>query len=283
LIRGFHHHLVKQHLHAEKFTSHLVLKSDCMVTKLEAHLEHQQTLIQQRRKEVSDICTHASCKAMGEQIQRTTRAKIKIFKLLASVGKCLYPHGARSWSKTHCVESVYFKLLQSEGKSGILYSAFTLMAYYGFRVDELLAEPFYGKWYEDEFGIKPPTHQVSFLSQLHAVASKPIEDRLTVCMEMLATHRAFERTFERIHSAITVWMQSFSRDLQFSNVRASWWPCKRVFYKIADSDKGMCKHFDWLTGRGQNEHAIDERHACKQAEVYTGSLWPETSGSKESE
>jgi len=178
---------------------------------------------------------------------------------------------------------VYFKLLQSEGKSGILYSALSLMAYYGFRVDELLAEPFYGKWYEEEFGIDPPAQQLSFLPQLQKVAKKPLEERLPVCMELMATHRAFERTFERIHGAITVWMQSFSRDIQFTNVRASWWPCQKVFYKIADLDKGMCKHSDWVTGSGQDEHAIDEQHACKQAEVYKGSLWPETSGSHKKE
>lgn len=181
---------------------------------------------------------------------------------------------------------MYFKLLQSDGQSGILYSALAFMAYYGFRLDELTAQPFFEEWYEREFGIKKQTDivsgkkvkvEVSLLPRLIEAKDMEIGKRWAPCMQTLATHRAFERTFQRFNEAIQVWMRSFARDLVSLSVRTSWWPCQKIFYKIWDeSQDGFCKHFDWKQGHGRDEKPIDENKACENAEMFTGSLWPET-------
>eukprot|EP00931_Biecheleriopsis_adriatica_P024422 TRINITY_DN15223_c0_g1_i2.p1 TRINITY_DN15223_c0_g1~~TRINITY_DN15223_c0_g1_i2.p1 ORF type:complete len:235 (-),score=47.87 TRINITY_DN15223_c0_g1_i2:42-719(-) len=205
------------------------------------------------------------------------QAKVEVFKMLASIGRCLWPHNKRAWSKVNCIEASYFELLQHDGQSGILYSVLSFMAYYGHRVDELLEAPYYGQWYQEEFGIENHAEGISLLPRMLEVKDKPLADRLPVCMQLMATHRAFERTFERMKDAIRIWMQTFARSFMKGSIRGSWFPCKKVFYKMSDfEDNGMCKHKDWHIGHGKVEHAVVEDNACEQAAAFKGSLWPET-------
>merc|ERR1719277_2754411 len=113
------------------------------------------------------------------------------------------------------------------------------------------------------------------------------------CMSVLALHRAFEKMFERISTGITVWMQTFSRDQRHLDIRLATYayPCRRVFYKLADADKGMCKNELFQTGEGEEQHEIEEEHPCeKEKELNFGEdeegigeeLW-ESEGDEESE
>merc|ERR1719277_550158 len=93
------------------------------------------------------------------------------------------------------------------------------------------------------------------------------------CMSVLALHRAFEKMFERISTGITVWMQTFSREQQHLDIRLATYayPCRRVFYKLADADKGMCKNELFKTGEGEEQHEIEEEHPCeKEKELNFG-------------
>jgi hypothetical protein len=220
---------------------------------------------------VGEVCGERLQTDLGKQIRATFLAKMELYETLASLGSCLYPDGHREWSKINCVETMYFDLLQENGQSGILYSALAFLAYYGFRLDELEGDNLYATWYEREFGIKQVANEtMSLMPKLIAARDLPIGQKWPVCNQILATHRAFERTFQRLNSAIQVWMRSFARDKIGPSIRSSWWPCKKVFYKIWDeSQQGFCKHFDW-------EEPIDEGLACEQSEKFKGSLWPET-------
>jgi len=226
---------------------------------------------------VGEVCGDNFMADLEKQIHATNKAKLELFETLASLGRCTWPHGDRAWSKVNCVETMYFKLLQSDGQSGILYSALAFMAYYGFRLDELTDQPFFEQWYEREFGIKKQAETVSLLPTLIKTKGMEIGKKLPVCLQTLATHRAFERTFQRLNEAIQVWMRSFARELIGVSIRTTWWPCQKVFYKIGDeSQDGFCKSFDWKQGHGRDEIPIDESKACEKAEEFTGSLWPET-------
>jgi len=286
---------MKEQTHrAKNFTAHLALKSDCMIQKLKedvlkestvSHINGYEGILKQ---EVQDICTWGMELALENQVQRTTKAKIEVFETLVNLGKCLYPHGTRAWAKRNCVSALYFRLLQHDGKSGILYEALSFMAYYGFGVDELLKEPFYGKWYKEEFGIATNATGVSLLPMLQNVKNKSLAERWPVCVSVMATHRAFERTFLRIKAAISIWMQTFARDTRFESPTGSWYPCQKVFNKVgvanATSNQeapGMCKHYDFKEGHDKGEHDIDEKHACTRAAGYKGSLWPETEDNNE--
>lgn len=288
-VWNYHDALKEQTHRAKNFTAHLALKSDCMIQKLKedvlkesitSHINGYEGILKQ---DVQDICTRGMELALENQVQRTTKAKIEVFQTLVGIGKCLYPHGTRAWAKRNCVSALYFKLLQYAGKSGALYQALSFMAYYGFGVDELLKEPLYGKWYKEEFGIETNATGVSLLSMLQKVKNKSLAERWPVCVSVMATHRAFERTFLRMKAAISIWMQTFARETRFESPTGSWYPCQKVFTKVGMVSDGsnqaaadMCKHYDFKEGHDKGEHDIDEKCACTRASGYKGSLWPET-------
>jgi hypothetical protein len=151
------------------------------------------------------------------------------------------------------------------------------MAYYAFRLDELVEEPFFEQWEEHEFGIKKVQKVVSLLPELTKAKDTSIENRFRTCVYMLASHRAFERTFQRLNEAIQVWLRSFARGFIRPSSRTSWAPCQKVFYTIEEeSQDNFCKQFDWKRGHGKDEVVINESNACEKAENHTGSLWPES-------
>jgi hypothetical protein len=235
----------------------MVLKSDCMRMRLEniaSSLKLQPV--------IGEVCGARFQNDLERQIHATNQAKLQLFNTFASLGRCTWPHGSRAWSKINCVETMYYDLLQSEGQAGILYGALAFMAYYGFRLDELVGKPVFGEYYEREFGIKKQggmMQKFSLLPKLREAQNMQMVDKWPVCMQMLATHRAFESTFRRLNSAIKVWMRSFARELVGPSIRTSWWPCKRVFYKIYDeTQEGFCKNFDWKIGHGRDEMPMDE-------------------------
>jgi len=195
-------HFKERTHHAKNFTSHLVLKSECMITTLENALE-----LGQLQPIVGEVCGNGFHGDLQRQLFATGRAKLRLFNTLADLGRCLYPHGDRAWSKINCVESMYYKLLQSKGQAGMLYGILSFMAYYGFRLDELATKPFFEKWYQEEFGIQKEANTVSLMPELVKVKDQGIAERWPVCMQMMSTHRAFERTFQRMNAALKIWMR----------------------------------------------------------------------------
>merc|ERR1712217_817570 len=111
----------------------------------------------------------------------------------------------------------------------------------------------------------------SMLSRIMEVANASVATRASTCIQLVATQRAFERTFLRLEKAIRVWLASFGRKGLVPNIRASWKPCQKVFFKLEDIDKGMCKHEDWHRGHGEDEMdmALDELSACNTSSEST--------------
>merc|ERR1712232_471203 len=101
---------------------------------------------------IGEVCSACFQSDLEDRIRAANQAKIELFDTLASLGRCMWPHNNRSRSKINCVEAMYYSLLQSEGRAGILYSALAFMASYGFRLDELGNEHVFGDFYEREFG-----------------------------------------------------------------------------------------------------------------------------------
>jgi len=289
--------VLKEQTHrAKNFTSHLALKSSCMIQKLKEDILKESTVSHTNgyegilKQDVQDVCSKGMELELENQIQRSTKAKTEVFEQLVSIGKCLYPHGDRAWSKTDCVSAIYFNLLQYEGKSGIMYEALSFMAYYGFGVDELLREPLYGKVYKEEFGIESNATGISMLSMLRKVKNESYSERWPVCVAVMATHRAFEQTFIRIRAGLKIWMQTFARATRFMHPRSSWWPCGGVFNKVgapyaAEKQPAleMCKHYDFKVGHGKEEHDIDLTNACTTSSTFKGPLWPETENNNDFE
>merc|ERR1712110_847049 len=110
------------------------------------------------------------------------------------------------------------------------------MTTYAALTDQLLTEPFYGDHFENQFGITIPEN-TSLTPTIMNMTNASAEDRVTACIQVVVTHRAFERTFLRLEKAIHVWMRSFAREVTGLSVRTSWKPCQKVFNKLADIDK----------------------------------------------
>merc|ERR1719510_2425245 len=89
---------------------------------------------------------------------------------------------------------------------------------------------------ESEFGIK--TQFEVDTSIVKGLSKLPPNQRGGRCMEFLATQRAFERTFMRLHESFHVYLATWARNSQFR----IWKPCRRVFNKETEWKKnGICK------------------------------------------
>jgi hypothetical protein len=295
-VLAYRNTLKDQTHRAKDFTAHLAMKSSCMIQTLKVEILKESTVSHINgyegilSRDIQDVCSKGMELELENQIQRTTQAKVAVFDQLVSIGKCLYPHGDRAWSKTDCVSAIYFDLLQHGNKSGVLYEALSFMAYYGFAVDELLEEPFYRRLYKDEFGIESNATEVSMLAMLNKVKQESYAERWSVCVAVMAKHRAFEQTFIRIRAGLKIWMQTFARATRFLHMRSSWWPCQKVFKKVGapyatenQPALEMCKNYDFKVGHGKEEHDIDLSGACTKVADYKGSLWPETENNNDYE
>lgn len=221
---------------------------------------------------IQETCGKGHADTLMKQIQASRAAMVKLFESFAEVGKCAWPHGTRSWSRINCMESIYYELLQKDEKPGILQAALSFVAYYSFRLDEILHTNWRGALYLEEFGIEAPKDKVSLLPLIIAAKDKPMSERWSICMQMLATHRAFERAFERIEVALKIWLRSYSRAITAPSIRTSWWPCQKIYYKLDDYNStghagDFCKDSEWDG---------DESNSCEKAKEFKGNLWPET-------
>merc|ERR1740121_1913482 len=138
--------------------------------------------------------------------------------------------------------------------------------------DEILAEPVYKDWFEQTFGMDPP-HNNSMLSYLETLRGADVKDRIIGCTTILASHRAFERIFVRLSAAMKIWMHTFARDLRHRDVRTAPYsfPCRRVFFELADHEEGFCKDEQFLMGHNEGEQPIEEDNPCqKEADLTVG-------------
>jgi len=259
--------------HTKDFLMRMVFKSDCMEETLRMLRDGDEG---QLSSEFGDTCGKESEKKLHMQIHRTNAAMQGIFASLEEVGRCLWPHNHRSYAKIGCAERVYRPLRESRGRAGIVFLALSFAVAYAHFADDMLKQPWYGNVFEQEFGIELPHTEKTSLAK---VKNESIEVRSMACMQILATHRAFERTFQRINLAIKVWLQTFAREYLFPSVRHSWWPCKKVFNSLEHSEQGFCKHEDWAVGHKDEERSLlpQEEDPCN-SEWRKGeekSLWPE--------
>jgi hypothetical protein len=227
----------------------LVSKSDCIASKVTLH--HEGLLDEQNDLRDSDffvpefeaVCGKATEIQLAEQMVKTNAAMLDLFHEFKGVGKCLFPEGPRAWSKSNCVHAIYEPLRSYEGEAGVLYSSFALAAAYGQETDEILTKPIYSAWFERYFNISVPHARDvrDDLIRLRNNASSTAEEKATICVAVVGTHRAFERVFVRLKTALQIFMHTFARSNLHVSMRATQYPCRRVFRSFEDRDQGLCK------------------------------------------
>lgn len=242
-------HFATKDARSREFSVALVAKADCIISKVELHHESIFTIENGHgvdptffRQEFEDVCGTDIEVQLADQMVKTNLAMVNLFNEFKGVGKCLFPEGPRSWSKSNCVAAIYEPLREEDGEPGILYSAFALAAAYAKESDEVLRKPVYAQWFEQYFNISMP-HSESVIEDLIRVrdGGESIQERATICISIMGMHRAFERVFIRLKTALDVYMHTFARERVHWSTRTTQHPCRRIFRKMEDRQLGLCK------------------------------------------
>jgi len=241
-------HFREKDAHARSFAVGLVAKSDCIANKVTLdrlavldennHIRDPSFFV----PEFAEVCGADLRDQLADQMIKTNTALRDLFNEFKGIGKCVYPEGPRSWSKSNCVHSIYEPLREYEGESGILFSAFAFAAAYGQESDELLGKPVYSEWFERYFNISMP-HAEDAHNELQRLANSAatVQEKMTACITIVGLHRAFERLFVRLKTALKVYMHTFARDRLHVSTRTIQHPCRRVFREFEDRALGLCK------------------------------------------
>lgn len=248
LAHHLRHHLVTKDQHAREFAMALVAKSDCIRSKVT--LTHEQVFDANDHifpkffiPEFDEVCGIDVGMALGSQMIKTNEAMLAVFQRLKGIGKCLFPEGSRAWSKSNCVAAIDDNLHSHEGQPGLLASSLALAAAYSHESDQVLSEKKYADWFETYFNVSSPMFSSnnirSDLIRLKARGA-PVEERAQSCLSIVGLHRAFERTFVRLKTALNVYMHSFVRDALHWSFRTSNHPCRRVVKAFGDRTVGLC-------------------------------------------
>jgi hypothetical protein len=286
---AYHHYKAKTH-HAKDFATRLVLKADCMektikITKDDALKPGF------LKPEFAEVCGQNHSTMLAKQVQRANFEMVKMMGAFEEVGRCLWPHGKRAWSKANCVEAIYRPLRARREKVGMLFGAIASAASYAQTVDSILSKPAYGNEFGERFGVDMPANVSTEMELLANLTKEDVVDRVIGCMAILAAHRAFERLFQRLTLGIKIWMQTYARELTHRDMRTLTYSkiCRRVFHKVKFIDHrrwggtDICKDEQFAVGHGTDEEHFAEDHPCKkEAELDFGQggiegsqLWPE--------
>lgn len=290
IYTAYHHYKGKTH-HAKDFAARLVLKSGCMeeTVRITRHDALKKGFL---KPEVGEVCGQKDATKLAKQVQRANIEMIKMMGAFEEVGRCLWPHGERAWSKANCVAAIYEPLRESNGKAGILFGAITAAASYARTADDILSKPVYGDEFRKIFGIDIPENASTQMELLANLTKQDVVHRVIGCMSILAVHRAFERLFQRLALGIKIWMQTYARELQHRDMRTLSYSyvCKRVFRKFHYfGGKDICKDEQFVVGHGGDRKSFVE--PCKrESELHFGhggiegsQLWPENEDAEERE
>lgn len=246
--------LLRRHFHSKdarsrSFAVGLVSKADCISNKVALHreglLDEQNQLLDYSflSPEFEAVCGKATESALVDQMLKTNAAMVELFNEFKGIGKCVFPEGPRAWSKSNCVHTIYDDLRSHEGEPGILYSAFSLAAAYGHESDEILSKPIYAQWFQQYFNISMPQGRDvrEDLIRVRDSVASTVSDKATVCISIVGLHRAFERVFVRLKTALQIYMHTFARHKVHYSTRTIQYPCRRVFREFEDRAEGLCK------------------------------------------
>merc|ERR1712032_1803934 len=273
------HYKRKTH-HAKQFAAAMVLKSDCVEEKVIEVMARSKM-----NTAFAEVCGEEAEMLLATQIRRSTHQMRMLFGVIEEIGRCVWPHGERSWSEANCAEAMFMPLRQEGGKPGMLFGAIAFSAMFAAFTDELLESPMYTEILTEYFGTTVPYNE-TLRDKFDNMAQQPMETRVVGCMSIIATQRAYERLFLRFSSALKIWVRTFGRSLRHLDMRTIWktpYPCRRAFYSMDDREKGFCKTNTFKVGHGEEEREFNEENPCEAAETLvfgkhgkpSRTIWPE--------
>lgn len=235
------HWLHRTH-HAKGFVMRMIMRSQCVANELKLEKSGVESIVKNFQGEVQSTCGDDYPLLLAKQMQSSNLAMVRLFETYAKIGRCMWPADFKAGgyaSKIQCVNTLYWPLFETQGYPGILFEGLATAALYAEQTDTLMVEPIYGRLIQDKFEMHPEgdeAHLNILVSVLGATANGPAEEG-EKCMQVLAMHRAFERTFARLIVATEVYLETFARWRWVPNLAGRWKPCTKVFYSVKDSEK----------------------------------------------
>lgn len=235
--------------HVDTYLTRLTLRSACVANATYLEKEVLEAVADDWLADhVFDTCGAEVSVTLAKQMQRTNVALAHLFQSMATIGQCMIPRGESANAMVQCANNLYTPLREVRGESGILFEALSFAALYADVADELLIEPQYGHIIEEKFGgslVEAIQSEANELREMNVLwnlkGDEEPEVRAEACLSMVATHRAFERTFQKLAKSMEVWLRTWGRKRFSANVHTSWQPCKKVFPALIDAAAPFCE------------------------------------------
>eukprot|EP00929_Paragymnodinium_shiwhaense_P093114 TRINITY_DN5318_c0_g3_i1.p1 TRINITY_DN5318_c0_g3~~TRINITY_DN5318_c0_g3_i1.p1 ORF type:complete len:340 (-),score=74.18 TRINITY_DN5318_c0_g3_i1:163-1182(-) len=215
------------------------------------------------KKHFREACSADTQAALAAQYANTNQAIRLVLEELESLGRCFFPADdhRRLWSVIECSEAMSAPFYVIDKKPGVLRSAAIFAEGYGKYADQLLHKPLYGKAFRKLFDIDLKVEDERPGSLLKQITCASAVERPRLCTSLLASHRAFEKSFVRLSVAIRAYMKTFAREATHTSGRTIPQPCRRVFYKPSDTWT-LCKWPNYGESLGR---LIDPKLTCERA------------------
>eukprot|EP00929_Paragymnodinium_shiwhaense_P093109 TRINITY_DN5318_c0_g1_i1.p1 TRINITY_DN5318_c0_g1~~TRINITY_DN5318_c0_g1_i1.p1 ORF type:complete len:621 (-),score=150.27 TRINITY_DN5318_c0_g1_i1:150-2012(-) len=220
------------------------------------------------KKPFQASCSADTQAALAAQYANTNRAIRQVLEELDSLGRCLYPASdhPRRWSVIECAESQAEHLYVINKKPGVVRAAAIFAEAYGKYADQLLDKPLYGTAFRDLFEIDLSLEQEKPGTLLKQITCASAEERPKLCTSLLASHRAFEKTFMRLAVAMRAYMKTFARQERWLTGR-SFKPCRKVFAKPEETWR-LCKNVVHSQDLGRGMDQEDECYLASQMHIW---------------
>eukprot|EP00929_Paragymnodinium_shiwhaense_P073037 TRINITY_DN37112_c0_g1_i1.p1 TRINITY_DN37112_c0_g1~~TRINITY_DN37112_c0_g1_i1.p1 ORF type:complete len:611 (-),score=81.70 TRINITY_DN37112_c0_g1_i1:76-1854(-) len=274
-----YHHYVMKFAHVEEYTKALAFKSRCLAARiaLEPSDAEAKYLNGSLFKEPFQMaCGTETQSALAAQYASTNAALRDMLEEIGSVGRCLYPGKGhrKSWHNLECAEVLSEAMYALRKQPGFIRSAFLFAAVYARYADQILETPLYGNTLHDMLEIKLLPRDETPGDLLADITCTEGAKRPATCVSLVASHRAFERTFLRYRAAIRAYIKTYGRETWHPTGITSPKPCRSVIVKPEESWK-LCKYENFVDNNGKKldeGKTIDE--ICQEAKrLY---MWKRT-------
>mmetsp|Transcript_62147 Transcript_62147/g.115307 ORF Transcript_62147/g.115307 Transcript_62147/m.115307 type:complete len:459 (+) Transcript_62147:82-1458(+) len=199
------------------------------------------------KEDIVGMCGKDTLAELAAETLKANKELQRMFAAIADVGRCLYPAKYKS-EKVSCIEAIIPSLRETHGEVGLLHAALSLANAFGATTDSLIANEKFGSHIDTMFNLEfpPAPDSVAQVKKL-AAASPPL--KAVSCVALVASQRAFAKSFALLTEAIPVWMRTYARGMFKPGFSTEWHPCRAVFNPLEDASTCNKEHYSFPSDR----------------------------------
>mmetsp|Transcript_54386 Transcript_54386/g.126932 ORF Transcript_54386/g.126932 Transcript_54386/m.126932 type:complete len:458 (-) Transcript_54386:54-1427(-) len=199
------------------------------------------------KEEIQGLCGKTTLGELAKESLEATKQLQKMFSQMASVGRCLYPAKYKS-EKVTCIEAVIPNLRMSHGEVGLFHAALSLANAFATSTDALLVRKHFGSYLDNLFNLNFPSAP-DVIGEVTKVAKESPPMKAVSCVALVASQRAYAKSFAHLAEAIPTWFQTFAREMFKPGFSSSWHPCSKIFNPMEDSSTCNQEHYSFPEDR----------------------------------